>query len=133
MAAAVVISLKRGDTLSLIFSITNDTTGILLPLSGATARFALRPKAGGEPLFTATSEDDNSGLVVEPIEYAPAIPPADPVLIDTTGLVALRVDYDVTETWPLGLYAFDLELTFPDLYRISSATTFLRLVEDITL
>lgn len=109
-----VVSVKRGDTLSLLFSI-KDSAGAAYDLSDCTARLQIRNKSGSRVYLSATSD------------------PADGLTINAVaGTIALAVAYADTEELVPGTYYADLELTFNGTERRSSETFQVRIAQDIT-
>ena len=108
------VSLKRGDSLHLLFSVIDDA-GDAYALTDCTARLQIRNRSGSRVYLSATSD------------------PADGLTIDAVaGTIALSVAFADTEDLVPATYYADLELTFNGTERRSSETFQVRITQDIT-
>jgi len=106
------LTLKRGDTWRTTFAFS--ANGVPTDLSGASARLQVRDRRTKVGLCDATVDN---GYVT---------------LSGASGVVTVTVPDDVTATFPVGVHAFDLEMTWADGSVQSTETQYLSVVEDQT-
>ena len=105
---------KRGDTLNLVFEFNLVDSADKLDLTNCSARLHLQYMRTGTIFVNATT--DNGLLTID----------------EELGLVKLSVPASTMAQAKIGRYLFDLELTFPDGFVLSSETNTLEIIKDIT-
>jgi len=109
----MAVTVKRGDSLSLLFS-AKDELGQVQPLVDVEARIQLRDRDGN--VFIESTSNPPDGLTID----------------EVAGTIAWAVPYADMEDLVPQTYYSDLELTYGSGERHSSDTFPIRLLEDIT-
>lgn len=107
------LTVKRGDTLKILFPFTYDN-GDILNLSGCIAKLYLKYLRTGDLIINATTE--NALLTIN----------------EELGLIELEVPAPLMLNVPLGRHEYDLKVEFPDGIIYTTETQYLNVIRDVT-
>ena len=110
------ISIKRGDTWLQRFEWIQSSNNLPVDLTGSIAKMEMVSSRGDQEVLSVSSEDSPPALTID----------------ESNGIISLRVESEVTQTFAIGQYKTDLQVTFSDKTVKSTDIFYIRVIEDVT-